>query len=184
MLLYVGLLAVGDSKTNGDAWVGLLVDGIQPTRYAYEVTPRPAVPGHTTAEMRADIDAFLAGATSDATVVTVNLGANDLSGVNGSITQSAWKADYRYILNAIIARWPTIRIYCAKVWRQGYDSQSDIFAGWINDVVAEYSSNVYIGMDERVWFAPNVATYSGDGIHYNSAGQQPCANAWLQAMGY
>lgn len=182
--LYVGLLAVGDSKTADDAWVGLVVSGILPTMFAYEVTPRAAVPGHTTAEMRSDIDTFLAGVIGDATVVIMNLGANDIAGVNGSVTELAWKDDYRYILNAIIAKWPAILIYCARVWRQGYDSQSDIFNSWVDDVVAEYDTNVYVGMDERVWFAPNVATYSNDGIHYNSAGQQPCADAWLYTMGH
>lgn len=174
---------MGDSKTAGDDWVGLLVGDLTDAQGVewIERAPRGAVAGYTAADWAAAIDSHLALVTGTANIVTINLGANDVSSLP---VEATWKADMTGIIDALLAKWPSANIYIARPWRQGEDTDCDTLAGWIDDIVATYASGVYVGMDERVWLenGDNGATYTSDGIHYTADAQQVCADAWLAAF--
>lgn len=181
---FAGLFAIGDSKTNGGAWVNTLKNThIYPVDYIYECLLRAGVDGQTTAGWASTISAFLATVTGTANKITYNLGANDMPFIPAEAT---WKANTVIIINAILAKWPTAQIYMARPWRRGYGTESNTIAGWIADIVALYPSNCHLGPDERVWLenGDDGATYTSDGIHYTAGGQTLCAAQWAAVMGY
>ena len=127
-------------------------------------------------------DAALPSITATVDVALINISVNDVASLPDKTT---WQNQYRHIIDALIAKWPTIAIYCARVWMQGQDTNCDTLDGWIDEVVTGYSAdpNVRRGFDERVWFKPNVATYSTDGTHYtNEAGASAAAAAWYAVI--
>lgn len=116
--------------------------------------------------------------------VLLNLGINDRS-VSG-MTQAQFETAYIYIVDAVHAKWPMATLYLTLPWGSGADAYADTIAGYITNVVAARSSFCVVGNDERVWFKPNVATLSTDGLHWNSTtpGNAAGAAANLTSMGY
>jgi len=132
-----------------------------------------------------EIAAILAAYPLATPAVTVlcDWGVNDITSGGGLPDSTAWKTAYLTTLDAIHAKWGSALVYLSKPWKTGVDAASDTMAGWIDDVVASRAF-ARAGDDERVWFKPNVATYSPDGTHYNAAGKAAKAQAIKAAMGY
>lgn len=132
----------------------------------------------------AGIDAVLA-ATSYAKApawIIVCIGKNDMSSMP---TEAAFVADYGYVLDAFAAKWPTAQILIEIPWRSGKDTEANTIAGYLTTIQASRSGFVQLGPDERVYFKPNVATYSSDGIHIDTTtGAQARGDQLAAAMGY
>jgi lysophospholipase L1-like esterase len=116
--------------------------------------------------------------------VFINLGVNDWGG--GLPNETTWKANYQTIIDAVVAKWPTAKIYIAKPWDRGYTSSATTMAGWIDDLISANSGVVYAGHNESVWLkgADDGATMTSDGIHYSAAGNTECAAQWETVLGY
>lgn len=168
------IFIVGDSKSDTDSWLTALVN----SNYDFgEATPRCAAGGRTADNTAAAIDAHLATVTGTPTHVLFNLGANDVSALPSS---ADWIADASYIIDAIHAKWPYAKIYIAYPWRQGYTTECNTLAGYIDSVIALYPTFVFAGHNERVWLegGDDGATMTTDGVHYSSAGQTECEAQW------
>ena len=157
---------------------------------ATEDLPRNwAVAGKTVAQIKSSIDTYIAqhnyNANFDRNVLLVNLGVNEQSALPDEAT---WKSNYSYIINALITEYPNAEIYLTDPWQNGYDAAADTEAGWITDLIGTFAisnpGRVFQGDDERVWFKPNVATYSDDGVHRNATGQAAEAVIKLAVLGY
>lgn len=180
-----GLFVVGDSKsTSSYKWPEQLRSRLNELGpYNYQETPtRFATGGYTAANMHTYIDANLAAESGTAHTVTINLGAND---VNSVPAEATWKADMVGIIDPIRAKWPSAKIYIAKAGRQGFATECNTLAGWIDDVIALYASGVYAGPDERDWMegGDDYATYTTDGTHYSATGVIECASQWRTIIG-
>lgn len=178
------ILNVGDSKTAGDDWRLLLVEALTKANnkmYAKHPTDSFGISGGTLASVLTFVSANLAAVTRQADVITINFGANDVGALPAEAT---WKADLVTMIDLFRAKWPSVKIYVARAWRQGYATECNTLATWIAAVVATYPSNVFVGMDERVWFenGDNGATYTSDGVHYNVAAQTAAATAWRDVI--
>jgi lysophospholipase L1-like esterase len=178
------LFHVGDSKTDGDIWPTYLWQSLNTSAgdsTYYELVTRFGVTGSTAAEMHTYVDANLAAVTGTADIITINLGANDVSALPAEAT---WKADMTAIVDALRAKWSAATIYIARPWRRDYGTECNTLATWIAAIVATYPSNVYVGMDERVWLegGDDGATMTTDGIHYSAAGQTAAAAAWAAVI--
>lgn len=189
---------MGDSKsTSSDAWVWTLLSqldaaGVLIDERWIEDTPRNwAVAGKTVATLKSSIDDYISGhsinAWVDKNIFLINLGAND---VGGALDEATWKANYQYIIDAILAKWPYAKIYIAKPWRRGYATECNTLAGWIDNLITSnaitYPGQVFLGHDEQGWLegGDNGATMTTDGIHYSTAGHAECASQWLTILGY
>lgn len=184
------LFVIGDSKSAWNSISGIWVDtfieaittasgdlwGERPYKYA--------VGGYDVGEMDTYMQANLANTVGNPGTVLINMGANDA-------VQPTPQVDFEAQLTSIIdqcrTKWGTgIQIYVAKPWRSDESANCDILAGYIDNVIATYASNVYDGPDERIWLenGDNGATYTSDGIHYNAAGAIEAADQWLTVLGY
>jgi len=101
--------------------------------------------------------------------VLTNWGANDFTVLP---TETAWKANYQMIIDAVRVKWPTALVYLSKPWSRGNDTNADTLAGWIDDLVAANPGVAFVADDERVWLkgADDGATMTTDGVHYSAAG--------------
>lgn len=180
------LFAIGDSKTDGDTWVNFLVGVLNANDPAswIELTPRFGVSGATTATMKDYVDSNLAAVTGTAHTITINLGAND---VGSMPVEATFKANLTSIIDSVRAKWSGVKVYVAHTWSRNELTDHNTLSTWKAAVVATYPSNVYLGMDERVWLenGDDGATYTTDGVHYNTTtGQVAAAAAWKTALGY
>lgn len=181
------IFCVGDSKTAaGNSWPGLLKASLttEGTFIWGEGPPRFGVSGYTAALMVPYIDTNLDDLTIPADFVLINLGSNDVK--NGLPVEATWKADMTHIVDACLTKWPSCVVYVAKAWRTLCDANCDTMATWVDEIVATYASQVFVGHDENVWFenGDNGATYAVTGVHYNEAGEAECAAQWQTVMGY
>jgi len=121
---------------------------------------------------------------SEASGYSYGGGANDWSG--GLPAEVTWEADYEAILDAIHAKWPTVRVYIMRPWDRGHDADAAIVSGWITTIQTARSSFVTVGPDEAVWLkgADNGATMTTDGVHYSAAGNAEAAIQWQAVLGY
>lgn len=170
---------MGDSRTDGDAWVLTLLQSLPPI-YWWKESPSRYAGAWGIANLESYVNANLANEPIQSKYVLLNIGSNDL---DDSPVEAIWKASMLSILNSILIWSPDAKVYISKPWRQGYDTEADTMAGWIDDIIV-LQSNAYLADDERVWFKPDVATLSDDGIHYNAAGQAEKVNQMKAVLGY
>jgi lysophospholipase L1-like esterase len=146
-----------------------------------------AVMGYTVTNMYSAIDGFLANHNTESSVYDyvflINLGANDVANLPDGAT---WKTRYTYIIDAVLTKYPTTKIYLTKPWRRNYGTECDTLAGYIDDLVALYPGQCYVGDDERTWLegGDNGATMSTDGVHYSEAGYVAKRAAVRAIIGY
>lgn len=147
-----------------------------------------ATSGASVASRKSSINSELAKISLTTDYILCNFGANDVS---DSPTESAWKTDYQYLIDAFLTKWPAVKIYITKPWRRGYADWCNTFADWIDDIVAIYAiskpDQVFVGDDERTWFEhgdDGVTFGDSNGVHYNEAGEVAKAIAVQAAMGY
>lgn len=140
------------------------------------------VNGQTVATAAASISSTLASITTEPTGVLLNWGANDMGAALPS--QATWETNLTTIVDAVNAKWPSVKVYIMRPWRRGEDADSDTLAGWIANVQAARPSFVVIGPDERVWLkgADDGVTMTTDGVHYSVAGNVEAAKQWRAAM--
>ncbi len=180
---------VGDSKSQtGNSWPQTLITQLDNVgdniRWSEDIPRNWAVGGYNVSALKSSIDTYLLehtnGANITGNVFLINLGANDVSALPEEATL---KADYIYIIDAILAQYPLATIYLVKPWKRDHDAFCDIFAGWIDDIVGLYLGNVLVGHDERIWMkgVDNGVTMS-DGTHYSTAGQTECAAQWYAIL--
>ncbi len=184
-------MAYGDSKTWGqNDSTSTFANGnngypktLANTTSLLEV-PRIGVSGRTVATGMAAIDAELAAYAYIPNYILCNLGANDSLALPAEAT---WKANYKYILQALHTKFPNAQIYLMRAWRQGVDAACDSMSTWISALVADVDLAGYchLGPDERVFLkgADNGATYTTDGVHPNAAGHVLTATQWRTALG-
>jgi lysophospholipase L1-like esterase len=179
----------------------LLIFGDSKSHVAGSVTWLPQASGQ--AEYRAGpgwtyVDAGVSGATVVSTVTgiaailaampaaagartitaLINLGVNDLN--TALPAEAIWEANYLAILDAIVAKWPTARVWVMRPWKQGFDANCDVLAGWIATLVAARPAFVALGPDERIFYkaADNGVANTTDGIHPSVAGNVAIVAAW------
>ena len=172
-----GIFPMGDSKTDGDAWVDLLRHNLEKHLLWYKEMPtRYAGGGWKIGDLESYVTANLSAETEVPNTAMINIGTNDVWTMPA---EGDFKADYTSVIDQLIAKYPSVKIYLAKVWRRNFDAECNTLAGWLDDIAGTYA-NVYIGMDERIWMenGDNGVTYTDDGIHPNIAAQQVCADAW------
>lgn len=204
----IGIFAIGDSKTAGsdsfhvaatppfNTWPRDLagaLNAITLPATQYFVT-NVGVGGATSTDWRNNIDATLAAQRTNHQIVFYQIGVNEF----GSISENTWVSNVEYALDAMHVRWPGARMFLSYPWKCQPDSggnctadaTADQFATWVDRVVSERSSFVFAGDDERVWFKPNIATYSDDvgnekGLHfYPAAGQAAKVQQMKTLLGY
>ncbi len=145
--------------------------------------PTPlATAGWRVTNLRAGVAAWIAGATTAPEFVLVDIGANDWNAP--ATSQATYEADLAFVLDAIHAAWAAVPIRVSIPWKLNFDAQADATAGWITTVLSTRGPWAAQADDERVWFKPNVATYSDDGVHFNGAGSAAKAAQALVVMGH
>ena len=184
---------LGDSKsTTAYSWGTSLIATMNTANnpsgvYFAEDAPRNwAVNGMTIPLAESSIASWLAShasyARNDFNIFLIDLG------VNWSVapTESEWKASYKNIIDAILAKYSGAKVYLTKPWKRGWTTWPNTLAGWIDDIVADYSGNVLVGDDERTWLegGDDGATNTSDGIHYSTAGGIAKVAATRTALGY
>ena len=177
------IVALGDSKTADGVWTDTLVTNLTTaTGHAWTLYNGGAA-NATLASTAPGIAGTLAviNPTEPVTHVLMNWGANDVVSLPAEAT---WETDYETIIDAVHAKWPLATIYLSRPWRQTYDTESTTLVTWIGTVQAARSTFTVLADDENVWFKPNVATHSDDGIHWNVVGNAAKATATQTAMGY
>lgn len=182
---------VGDSKgalsNDTNTWVSFLYQALDVSTGAHynDIVPRGAYGGYDAERSMNYLLDNLAATPGVAEFCTVNLGANDVQlEPPHDYTEAEWKGRMISIIDQLRAKWPDVQVYVAKAWRRGYAARCDQLAGWIDDIIASYTSGVHAGPDERVWLenGDDGTTYTDDGTHYNAAGNIECAAQWLAVM--
>jgi lysophospholipase L1-like esterase len=177
-------LVIGDSKS---AFTGYPDDLFNlgnaiPEMFWASAYPQLDTAGHTVALRAASIATdVLRNDSPD--VALINLGANDVVSLPAEAT---WKADLSTIVDALHAKWPTMKVYIMRPWRRSYATQCNSLAAWISDVISARSGWCFAGPDERVFLenGDNGVTYTSDGIHPNAAGYALTAAQWKATLGY
>jgi len=184
-----GILFIGDSKTDADAWRTKLIKNIYASsgnRFT-ETPSRIAISEATTAIIKARCDADIVdmkaqtGAVSPKEI-SINLGAND---VNGALLADNFKTDTQYIISAYHTAYPSANIRLTKIWKRGGEVGIAIANGLIDELYAE-NTWLKTGINESL-FLPGEddgATTTTDGVHLSAAGGTLEAAALQAAMGY
>ncbi len=183
----LNILTIGDSKTANGAWRHLLVDLLNATdtsgkRYFLHTAEGVARAGLQTAEAHLYLDTNLPAVSQPAHICTIDLGVNDFG--DPLYAETYWKTEFRGVIDAVRSKWPDCQIYIATVWKRGAAVDINTLAGWVFNVIAEYATGVYWGMDERDWLegGDDGVTNTLDGVHYSTAGQTAAANAWCAGI--
>jgi lysophospholipase L1-like esterase len=113
----------------------------------------------------------------------INLGVNDMLSMPDSAT---WCDNYIYIVDALKTKYSNAKIYLTYPWMKNYTSESNIMAGWIDSIIAERSSFVFVGDDERTWLenGDDGVTMTTDGVHYSEAGNIAKVAAVCAVLGF
>lgn len=182
------MLLWGDSKTGSYLdWITELVASVAAAGgHAKAHDPNLGRSGYTLALQKARIDADLAAmpASSLCTSALLNIGVNDV--MTALPDEATWKTNYKYVIDAILAKYPRINVYVAYPWGRGRDANCATLKTWIDAIIADYAVGVYAGHDENVWLkgADDGATMTTDGIHYSAAGHTALAALWKTILGY
>ena len=181
-----GLLFIGDSKqSTARSWHFRLLDLINTApANVYCLKPnRIGISGITIEGMYARVDSDISAMAgyADPVAICINLGVNNV----GTYPNANFVPYYEYIINAYHTRFPTSKIYCARVWRQGYDSNCDSYDNiYLPQIVSDLPFVQY-GPDERIVLkgSDNGATNTYDGIHPSAAGESDMAAGWKVSLG-
>lgn len=183
----VGILFIGDSKTNGDPGFRrpLLTSlSSQTAKHWTEVPRRIAISGIDTATMVGRCDADIAGyaGIDPPSDIIINLGAND---VNGSTLAANWNVNTRYLINAYHTAYPGANIRLTKIWKRSCAVAIASANALIDTMYGDYSW-LKPGINETTFLegGNDGATYTSDGVHPNTAGYALEATAWKTVMGY
>jgi hypothetical protein len=153
-----------------------------------EENPRTlSISGATVASIKAIIDADLSSRTYDPGKeyrFLINLGIND-----GAATESQFKLDYLYIIDALKVKFPNAEMYLTYPAARNREELIIKLASWISDIVAARSTFVHDGDNEAIWFenGDNYTALSNnnDGLHRNTTtGQDAEIAAKRAAIGY
>lgn len=141
--------------------------------------------GHTVYRMRKTIeDGYLDNPLQTPQYILCNLGANDCKNNDEPdyyLTGETWIVNYKYIIDALRAKWPGVTVYIAKPWRSMYTDRIALFSDCIDTIISDYpGGGVELGQDERTWLP--LEGMSTDGIHYSAAGQIEAAAQWLAIL--
>ncbi len=180
------LFFIGDSKTAARKTQAYLLDRLETsvgTRFIYE---QSACSGYKIADIRTNIDAFLAYYTDVPESVLINIGSNDMT---SPPTEANFKTYYRYIISAIHTKWSAAQIYLAKpVYLSGAPPNTPLancatVHGWIDTIIAE-QAYTHLGLVETdLENGTSYATYLADATHPNNAGYSKCAELWQAKLG-
>jgi len=169
-----GILTIGDSKTNSDytTWPTGMVASLETAHagHTYADTINKGVGGSTVAIWAGTIDAVLATVPWVQKSVLINLGVNDIAA--GLPSETAWKASYQYIIDAIHTKYPSAKIYLTTPWMRGQAAGVALVAGYISDLITANTGVCFAGDDERGWYegGDDGATMTIDGVHPSVAG--------------
>jgi lysophospholipase L1-like esterase len=132
-------------------------------------------------QLAARVDADLAARTETRyQYALITIGSNDL---DETWTEAEWKGWLAYILDAIHAKWPDIKVGVAWPWIRNYNASAVTYAGWIASVVAARPW-AFNGPNESVYLenGDNGTTYTTDGVHPTTAGYDLAAALWVAAL--
>jgi len=185
----LNFFAIGDSKTASYGWPDDLITALDaetsPRFWSYLKSAHDGVGlENYVSDYITEIDNY--NFMQDCPSFFVNLGINNITGVGGyTFDETTNKASLQAIIDACVANSPTCKVYLTKVWGQGYDTDCDTFAGWVDDLVA-LNANAYVGIDERIVLKgdDDGATNTSDGIHPSAAGEAAYVAAWKTVLGY
>ena len=135
-----------------------------------------AVGSLTTVNAAAAIDGQLAGKNNTPTYVLILLGAND-----NNTSEQDWKTAYRYILDAVHAKWQSTPIHCGKSFRQSTGLAAN---AWIPDMIAEHPDYLFGGFYLGDIFDGHTDIYTDDGLHPNHDGRVAIGEQWATILGY
>jgi len=141
-----------------------------------------AVSGISIAGYAAIVGSMLGDVKINQQYVLIDLGVNNISNqIEGNV-----KADMATIIDAIVLKWPAIKIYITKPWMRGQDAAATTLAGWLDDVIALYPGICFSADNENTWLkgADDGATMTIDGVHYSTAGNTEKINRMKTALGY
>lgn len=186
-------MGVGDSTANGGTYDDPLsagYGGYQPilrgylenaSGFGWQEDRRIAHPGYTVAQGAAAIDADLAAKNAyyDPDYIFVDYGLNT---IGAGMDEEALATDYAYIIDALHTKWPNARVYCTRIWKNGFETYANIFDDEIlPSIVATRASWAGLGIDKRDILN---LTNSPDGTHQNFDGYKAIAAAWQAFLGY
>ena len=173
------ITAFGDSKTDGDSWLALLVASLNSVTEHATALPVIAHAGATSAYWYNNLAPALAAFQGTPTHVLVNLGVNDAT---SQLTEAEFKAYFGAELDQFHAKWPLAQVGVARVWKRQAPTKCATVNGWIDNVLATRADWTFDGPDESVWLAANPSVLTVDGIHYSDpAGEAENAAQWLAA---
>lgn len=183
-------MVLGDSKSlppPSNTWQGTLVTNLtsaSPGFWSYNTTAFSSTSVATMASSGSRTSQLIQYPPyATGAVFLINLGRNDMGPI--VLAEATFEADYELLLDDIHTRWPDAICYLTRPWGTGLDTDADTLATWIGVVQSARSIFTRLGDDERVWFKPNVLTYSGDGTHWTlPAGQTAKAAATQTAIGF
>lgn len=173
------IFPIGDSRT-----AGTIEQMYVPMVFGtFENCARFATTGWKIANVKAGIDAKLAGLAATPDYVLINMGVNDATGVPMT-SEADFKADYAYVLDAIHTKWSGAKIYLARVWNRAKKTECATVNGWLAQIAAG-RTDTFLGPDESVTIenGDDGAAYTTDGLHYNAAGTKVWATAWETSLG-
>jgi len=157
-----------------------------PLQWWEENSPRGwAVSGYQLQDIKNGIDAEILNHESRINLIRnvflINVGVNDVNP-----EKATWKANYQYVIDALVAKWSDAEIFIVKPWKRSGGAKIDSMAIWIDQLINENPTTCFYGHDERVWLegGDDGATMTSDGTHYSVAGQAECVNQWKIILGY
>lgn len=173
------ILTVGDSKV-GNYPQYLTKDGV-------DIITFPNVKGGTkiTTLEATYFPGWLTNTPGAPDTIFFNLTVNS----TGADTKAQYKASALAMIEAYHAKWPTVKIYIARMWRR-YAPASYALLQELNEALDEiivlHPDYCLPGPDERIWLenGDDGITYTDDGIHPNAAGTILQADQWLACIGF
>lgn len=174
---------IGDSKSAAplNSWPAALAG-----KFADSLGISGATVGNTAPSITSILAGSVANTAGDVQFVLCNLGVNDaITSPEDPTQKAAWISNYKTIRNAAHSKFPGASIRYMYPWRSAWThGEADIMHSWIDELIADAPTYTASGPDEQIWFKPNVATYSVDGLHYfTAAGQAGCEAAWRSNLG-
>ena len=185
-------MCIGDSRTRFGGWQDLLIAGLNQATgripsWSIRTNTNERV-GNSVSVLGASMSAFLdcpESALAYPTYVLMNFGYADMLGATPN--QTTFQNNYLAMVDAVVAKWFNAEIYIDYPWGVLADGNYAAVKGYLQNVIGSRSM-CHAGVDQGVTLkgGDNGATYTQDGVHFNSnaAGKTAYAAAMQAAMGY
>jgi hypothetical protein len=187
----ISILTYGDCKTSDNTWQPSFLRSLKDRiPDVYWVVDTMGYSGGSVSFIKGKIDGDLSGLTTNYDKIFLNIGVVEISSAYNEETvmpkANDWIANYQYIINALIKKWPNAKIFIAKPWERTKDREAGILASWIDYLMMVNSRILYPGPDESIWIKDDDDGYTmtTDGCHYSLAGNEEMAKKWTDIMSF